>query len=293
MYRWLAILVSFLLLSGCKVGDTGFETDDSDSGACSCCWHNSPDVMSCNFCTDKQWQRRDAESCIDAGKRTFGVDPDYYCSCSGISSSLDNLFHYAKSKSEIVFKDSKIVVASASTEQLNLGDTDKIQTQYGSGSCVQECNNKTEYCMTLKRVNDGVPSQLLRLHHKINQTNGVLARKQIMKIFNQMDDPCNRADTDLSNGKLVNIGGACVFKSTAVISDGSSEPIDVELPGRIEADLTKGGSINVKFSDKGTAPTWKLGEYLDADFGGKIAQVVSTDRSITIGTERGCLQLKY
>jgi hypothetical protein len=116
-----------------------------------------------------------------------------------------------------------------------------------------------------------------------------------MQIFNQPDDPCDRNDTTIRDGKITNTGATgCVLHATLTLSDKSAKPIELQLPASVIGDITyQDPVVSLDFHNVESPLFLKFVDDndLQKEWGGTVLTMTATSTSVLVGTESGCIML--
>lgn len=158
--------------------------------------------------------------------------------------------------------------------------------------CRLECSSYSEFCIG-GALPDGITRSVLQLYSRLNSLGteeGRLQSLEILQIFNQRSDPCNRGHTVLSDGRLVNEGDECV--ATVPIREWNTA-VELVLPARIAGSwVNAGGDVAAVFGDASTAAELRISdEGLNGEWGGLIRSVRANGSRVHLETENGCLMV--
>ena len=169
-----------LSVHGCKIESSS--GNDNGSNICSCCYHPSPDIMSCNICTNQTWTKKEGESCNEARKRKYGTT-------NGCCSNSKN------NKRE------------KRTRSLPL-------------NCTNECTNNSAYCLKVVLNNTELSLPTQKLLSAINNIeDGILKKTEIMDYYDVPIDPCDRSNLIKVGTLLSNNGDKCYFGKKFIFID--------------------------------------------------------------------------
>jgi hypothetical protein len=163
-------------------------------------------------------------------------------------------------------------------------------------NCRVECtdpNSRNAVCIKLSdndiNARDGL-TWLAAALLGANAQGGAVAKADIMSNFSVEDDPCDRSDTAVADGKLTNTGGACRLEAR-VASPRGPLVSTVRMAASIEGDLYEEGdeviadfaaeALSISFSDR----------LLQSQFGGEIHQIATGSYGAIATTTAGCIAL--
>ena len=155
--------------------------------------------------------------------------------------------------------------------------------------CKSECSSNSEFCI-YGSLTDDIKNSLLKLYTRLGSlgSEGRIYKSELMKIFNQTDDPCNRDNTVFTGTQIVNTGKECVF--SVPIPDWEVE-VEIGMPTRIAGSWSfNNGDLSVAFADKATSMELRIDdEGLDSEWGGRIRSVRASREKVHFETENGCM----
>ena len=186
-----------------------------------------------------------------------------------------------------------ILVVSGSNEPVSWAQR-QVRATFSNEplDCRLECSGYSEFCID-GALPDGITRSVLQLYSRLNSLgaeDGRLQSVEVLQIFNQRSDPCNRGHTVLSNGRLVNEGDECV--ATVPIPEWNTA-VALAFPARIAGSwVNAGGDVAAVFEDASTAAELRINdEGLNEEWGGLIRSVRATSSRVHLETENGCMMV--
>ena len=156
-------------------------------------------------------------------------------------------------------------------------------------SCEALCDPKspTPFCTSL--ILGGTPktafSQLFQMAHD----EGVATYPQslLLSIFDVANDPCERSETTIINGKLRNTGGGCLVTTSSTIG-AKTFSASLDFPTTLSGDIAGGPDTEtVDFPNGDTALTLSFSDpSFDASFGGKLRRFTARKDRILWQTDK-------
>ena len=159
--------------------------------------------------------------------------------------------------------------------------------------CRRECADNTAFCLR-GPLPDRIRRSMGQLYIRASTITGrdVLAKSQLMKIFNQTDDPCNRGDTIFADNRVTNEGGACILISAQVAE--LDMGVELAVPRHLSGSwsITQGGGIFVEFTETDKSPQLRFhNDAINRNGGGHIRSVSANSHEVLFETNGGCFDV--
>lgn len=197
----------------------------------------------------------------------------------------------------------RLWICAATTFVLAL--TQKFDASAQSLNCPSKCSSANPYCMIVPSLAAGpdVPWALRNLYlmESPNYPDIKVSARKMLAFFGMepSEDPCQRGDTVISNGRMRNSGTALCQISLKVplLSGATNLKIGFDVPLAVQSQVQKAGELFVfdfSSSPASNTPTfWIDNELLNKDWGGKIKQFTFAPRRIVVETENGCIRYDF
>jgi hypothetical protein len=151
-------------------------------------------------------------------------------------------------------------------------------------SCQVECLAGSPYCLRVA-ISDKDDKGLANLKDLIAKRPTQLVASDLLRMFRMQDDPCNRSDTTLVDGNILNRGPSTCALTTQVPNSDATLTMPEVLRGHIE--FGSEGAISALFSDPKTRAKLHFSNpLLDADWGGDVVAVFAQGNGVnfSVGT---------
>ncbi len=167
-----------------------------------------------------------------------------------------------------------------------------LQTEY-SGECRVHCaDDNSPFCLTISGQSTPViAGQMARFRDLFTNGDNIVAKTDILASFDLTNDPCNRSDTSVKNGKLTNDGDLCRFDTSLALGVGAAKLLSIELPKNLDGRYHSALGVGAKFSTQEHAAKLVIEGGLNETYGGYITAVEYSQGNFFIGTENGCIAL--
>lgn len=158
--------------------------------------------------------------------------------------------------------------------------------------CARACvGSGTPYCQAVP-LNTSYRRSIRLLAGQLNSTSH-LANATLISDFELDNDPCERGDSTLRDGRWINSGQECLLNANVdVFGDGKPVKFELGVPGDIafRADtaplgkryVSEGGAILLRIYDEGLNDEW----------GGAVSEVFDTGQNVLVQLPRGCIKLE-
>ena len=162
--------------------------------------------------------------------------------------------------------------------------------------CEAQCAPGGTFCMRVAvPVADNMSTKVSKARDLLADPNrDKVGHNELMSLFDQRQDSCNRDDTKLSGG-LISNSGATNCSLTSDVSRGATKiKVTIGLPPQVTAVRTLNAQNMVLiFSDPTSSPTLSISDAdFDQEYGGVIQRVAAAKSSAVVSTSRGCIALK-
>ena len=169
-----------------------------------------------------------------------------------------------------------------------------IQTSTGKYQCIEACGGTTPtpYCMVAP-PDAKLASALTAVKQRLaSQSVSRISSADLMKFFEQTDDPCTRGDTVRANDVWSNKGAACLLSVNVDVFPGAAGvPIRIHIPGELYFTVTQRGEW-LTLAPRTTASLLEIRDPdLHNDWGGVIQSVSANARSALFQLPRGCIKI--
>jgi len=258
------------------------------------CIHTTRSCNSCQEAQEAQERRRrepldPCQNCtgaIDRSRYVTGYDAIHDGPCRGWSRQ-NHQTRYAKS-SWPTPEPTRQIAANISfkltTKFLHLKRIAANPMQDNSiASCRRECSVGSANCLRVQ-VGSTERAGLVRLQQLVATNPPVISKSDILAMFNQSSDACDREDTMLQGGFLENRGAQCDMTTSMPGSD-----VTISLPELLRGKLaTSSGGIEAVFDDSATRAGLHFSDtLLESDWGGNIVGVFTEGEFVgfSVGTK--------
>ncbi|MCP4987622.1 MAG: hypothetical protein GY928_16650 [Colwellia sp.] len=169
--------------------------------------------------------------------------------------------------------------------------------------CKAECDKDSFYCSNLPVNSIGFSrgNSLKNLQKKIHgSSEEKIQISEILSMFGLQDDPCDRSEIDVSNGKMRNSGRACEIRQQADFGPSGVVILKMDIPEQLQAEVTSYGSeLEIYFpeeknsalltiTDKNEEESW-----LNSDYGGLVYRIQTTSNKAIFSTSSGCISVAF
>lgn len=162
-------------------------------------------------------------------------------------------------------------------------------------SCVSECSNPDSALCEVVEKFQGVDygSAARSLDAKINSGVETIAKAEILELFEEETDPCERSDVSIQEDRVINTGLECYSDVKLDFSGIDVLKFTIEIPSRVEA-IREVGDTNSNFRFESSDKALFLSienEFLNKDYGGYIHQISKSESEIIVETDNGCIKI--
>jgi hypothetical protein len=199
-----------------------------------------------------------------------------------------------KSRKKIAFQ--KILEIVPSGLKNDLFSKQKILKVSFDTTCRNLCENNRGDCFPLKlnKKSNSIKNGIDSIHSVLNDPASIEIKKnELTGYFGISDDPCNRSDTSILNGKISNYGEACYIE--AGIQDVSKDiNLSFFIPEKLEGSFWKDGSwTQIDFSSADSAIKLSLSDKgLNSEWGGVISKIEGDGKNVIAKTDNGCILVR-
>lgn len=152
-------------------------------------------------------------------------------------------------------------------------------------SCKELCAETSPLC-SYASAPTGYEAELEQVKNLVLQMPPKVEKSDLMTIFGQTSDPCDREDVIISKGRFENTGSSevnCVASAEGQLSTGETVKIELALPSRIAGLITQvGGDLDVAV-DEGMEPFLRFNEDDQSPYSGPIKRL-QTKGSAVVAT---------
>lgn len=171
--------------------------------------------------------------------------------------------------------------------------------------CPKECNTGTPFCLIVPTLVAGkdIPWALRHLHrHVVGKVSSLTIQPKLLLGFFGMtedEDPCSRKETKFDGTSLINEGGSACQVAVSVPSLGGANEVKIgfDIPRIVKGNVKQESTAIVISFDSMVpefVPTfWIDNDLLNADWGGRISQIVFDEFRTTVSTANGCIRYDY
>jgi hypothetical protein len=153
--------------------------------------------------------------------------------------------------------------------------------------CRQECqDDNSVYCSRVP-VGSTERAGLRRLQQLLATNPAIIKKSNVLAMFGQGVDECDRGDTIFEEGHVANIGGSTCYLTTSFLD----VTVRIQLPELLRGKYSANRK-EVEFDDPTTRPNIQFSDqWLDKDWGGDIVAAFSAEDQIgfSVGAE-SCLR---
>jgi hypothetical protein len=156
--------------------------------------------------------------------------------------------------------------------------------------CRAACSAASPYCINVK-LNDSQTTSLKGFYGLLSGRPSTISSTALLSLFDLNSDPCNRADTSISNGQIVNKGDACRLTASA---PGLAVSASLEIPAVLSGKLNFSEHfISTEFPDPETRGRLTFSDSdLEADWGGEVkgAYIDDNGAGFSVG-DKSCVRV--
>ena len=169
----------------------------------------------------------------------------------------------------------------------------KVAFSNNAIDCRSECSEMSWLCI-YGSLTDNIRESMLNAYNRLSsiEMGSRLPKSELMKIFNEQDDPCNRKNTVFEDGRITNEGDACVIR--APISEWEIG-VELAIPARLAGSWSvTNGDISIAFTDQATSAELRIDDVdLNSEWGGLIRSVKVSREKVHLETVNGCVVVSY
>lgn len=166
------------------------------------------------------------------------------------------------------------------------------------GSCETQCAIGSPNCLRLGPVQDYAPS-LKQLYQRLRERPATLPQADLLAMFNEAEDPCNRGSTTITGGSLANSGDECNLKASLPQVADVFINVPKLLTGNVtvsgpdlKVDFSAGARASLHFYAPAGSSAQKISDTkdLDSDWGGAITSISSDGKYGVFSINKSCVR---